>query len=258
EESRARYLQVVGAAPGVLAPPPTPPPALPESLDEAVVQALSLNPALRQAREAERIASAQTDVERSALRPQLSAVARAERADDVGAPGVREDSASAVAQLSIPLFEGGYARSRVRQARINEARAGALTEESRRQAIQAVAGAWNEYRAAQHLEASSQAQLEASELAYRGVEAERAVGLRTTLDVLNAQQELLDARLAVANAGRDSYVAAHALLQAIGRLDADMLGVNVPLYDPAQHAHAVQRTLLSTEPADIPLRGREE
>lgn len=255
ESSRAAYAQLVGVAPNALEAAP-PAPDIPRALEEAVEQALALNPDLRQAKQGERAAHAQTGIERSALLPQLSVVARTDRAEEASLPGVETESTSATAQLTIPLFEGGFARSRVRQSRINEQRAEQLTEEQRRAVVARVTSAWNDHLAALRVVESSRTQLQANELAYEGVQAERTVGLRTTLDVLNAQQELLDSRLAVVSAERDSYVAQHALLQAIGRLDAAVLAVNAPLYDPAEHGRAVSRTLLSTEPVDIPLRGR--
>ncbi|MDX2275418.1 MAG: TolC family outer membrane protein [Hyphomonadaceae bacterium] len=255
EGSRARYVQIVGEAPGELVLPP-PPPALPASLDEAVERALDSNPDIRDARANERLASAQVGIERSALLPQLTAVARWDESEDSNGPDVRGDSASAVAQLTIPLFEGGFARSRVRQSRIEEQRAASLTEQAERAVVSQLTAAWNDYLAAERVVFSSQEQVRANELAFEGVQEERSVGLRTSLDVLNAQQELLNAQLAVASAQRDAYVATHAVLQAIGLLDAGALGVNVPLYDPDQHARAVGHTILSTQPA-LDIRGRE-
>lgn len=255
EASRARYGALVGQAPQALEAPP-PSPDIPRSLEEAAEQALALNPDLRRARQIERAQRAQTGIERSALLPQLAVVGRYDESDDRNGFTPDTEATSAVAQLSVPLFEGGFARSRVRQSRINEARAEQLTEEARRSVLSTLTAAWNDHTAAQRVVDSSRAQLAANELAYEGVEAERSVGLRTTLDVLNAQQELLDSRLAVVSAERNAYVAQHALLQAIGRLDGAVLAVNAPLYDPAEHGRAVSRTLLSTEPAEIPLRGR--
>ncbi len=255
EASRARFVEIIGVAPQELEAPP-PPPDIPRSLEEAVEEALSLNPALRQALQGEHAAHAQTGIERSALLPQLTLQGNYDQGRDVGAPGTQVDSVEAAARLSVPLFEGGFARARVRQSRINERRASELTEVARRQVVSTVTAAWNDYLAAQRVVDSSRAQVSANELAFDGVQQERTVGLRTTLDVLNAQQELLDSRLALVGAERDVYVAQHGLLRAIGRLDGAMLAVNAPLYDPEEHGRAVNRTFLSTDPADIPLRGR--
>lgn len=255
EASRARFLQVVGEAPGALDLPP-PPPALPGTHDEAVEIALEAHPDIRAALAAERLSQAQVGIERSALMPRLSIVGRWDRTQDSVGPDIETETTSAAAQLSIPLFEGGFSRSRVRQSRINVRRSEQVTEETRRAIVAEATAAWNDYLSAQRVVVSTQEQARANELAFEGVREEETVGLRTSLDVLNAQQEWLEAQLAVARAQRDAYVAAHLLLQAVGALDAEALHVNVPLYDPEQHARAVRRTILSTEPAELELRGR--
>ena len=255
EAARARYLQIIGEAPGALEPPPPPPP-LPPTLGEAAEQALELNPALRDATANERLAAAQVGVERSALLPHVSAVARWDEAEDSVGPDIASEGASAGVQLSMPLFEGGFSRSRVRQSRIEQRRAASLTEQTRRAVLSRLSAAWNTHLSAQRVVFSSAEQARANRLAFEGVQEERSVGLRTSLDVLNAQQELLNAELAAARAQRDAYVAFHAVLQAMGLLDAAALRINVPLYDPAEHARAVSRTILSTQPA-LDLRGRE-
>ena len=172
-----------------------------------------------------------------------------ERDIDTFATGNTTDSQSAAAQVTIPLFEGGFARSRTRQAKIGVLRAQAQTEEARRSVVSQTTSAWNDYAASQRVIEASREQVRANQLALEGVEQEQQVGLRTTLDVLNAQQELLNSQLSVVQAERNSYVAAHALLQSIGKLDARSLGVNAPLYDPNDHRHAVSWTILSTGPA---------
>jgi outer membrane protein len=128
-------------------------------------------------------------------------------------------------------------------------RAKAQTEEVRRGVVSQTTSAWNDYAAAQRVIEASRSQVKANELALEGVEQEQQVGLRTTLDVLDAQQELLDSQLALVRAERDAYVAAHGLLLSIGKLDARTLGVNAPLYDPDDHRDAVSWTILSTRPA---------
>lgn len=255
EASRGRYVQVVGEAPGALEAPP-PAPALPETLNDAAEQALEFNPFVRDSAANERAAAAQTGIERSALRPQLSAVARWDQSEDSSGPDLRNEGASATAQLTVPLFEGGFARSRVRQSRLEEQRAQSLTEETRRAVISQLTEAWNNHLSAERVVFSSQEQVRANRMAFEGAQEERSVGLRTTLDVLNAQQELLNSALAVVRAERDAYVATHAVLAAIGLLDGQALHVNVPLYDPNEHARAVSHTILSTEP-QLELRGRE-
>ncbi len=248
EASLAEYTRIVGqpaneleAAPAVA--------GVPATLDEAVAIALELNPDLRRFKEAEAAARQQVRIERADLLPQISVVGRMARDEDLSLPGVRSDTQSAAAQISIPLFEGGFARSRTRQAKIGVLRARSQTEEVRRSVVSQTTSAWNDYAASQRVIEASREQVRANQLALEGVEQEQQVGLRTTLDVLNAQQELLDAQLVVVRAERDSYVAAHGLLLAIGKLDARTLGVNAPLYDPDDHRWAVGWTILSTKPA---------
>lgn len=250
EASRATYAEIIGRPPGTLAPAP-PLPALPQSLDEAIEQGLELNPDLRRLRQNERGARSQVRVEAAGLAPSLSVVGRLERSENylqTDGLGREADSATATAQLSIPLFEGGFNWSRVRQARSNVERARSQVEEARRGVIGAVTTAWHQFAATQRVIESSREQEAAAALALQGAEEELKVGLRTTLDVLDAQQEFLNAQLAVVRAERDAYVAAHALLQAIGRLDAETLGVEAPRYDPERHRRATRWRIIGGSP----------
>ncbi|KAF0178792.1 MAG: TolC family outer membrane protein [Hyphomonadaceae bacterium] len=247
--SRAEYTRIVGQAPGMLevAPPVA---GLPDNLDDAVTIALDLNPDLLRFKQNERAARQQVRIERADLLPQISVFGRMARDIEPSGPGIEQESQVAAAQVSIPLFEGGFARSRTRSARVGVLRAQAQTEEVRRSVVSQTTSAWNDYAAAQRVIEASKEQFRANELALEGVEQEQQVGLRTTLDVLNAQQELLDSQLSVIRAERDAYVAAHGLLLSIGKLDARSLNVNAPLYDPDDHRRAVRWTILSTRPAD--------
>lgn len=234
QASRASFEEIVGEAPGELAAPP-PVPSLPAGLSEALSAALAANPDLIGAEEAARVSGAQVDIERAALRPQVGIVGSVQRAYETSAPDLRADSASAAAQVTLPLYEGGLARSRTRAARQNLAGAEADLETARRQVIADVTAAWSAVLAAQRVIDASQTQVRANALAFEGVEQEQQVGLRTTLDVLDAEQELLESRLALVGAERDHYVAAHRLLAAMGALEPVLLGVNEDLSDPFHH-----------------------
>ncbi len=225
ESSRANYLEVVGAPAGELEAPP-PVPVLPQTLDEALTFALDNSPAIIAAETTIEIAEAQVRVEASALRPQVSVIGSAQRAWESSLPDQRSDSLSAAAQVTVPLFEGGFARSRMRQARLNVERAEADAEGVRRQVVADVTASWSGVLAARRVIDASNQQVRANALAFEGVEQEQQVGLRTTLDVLNAEQELLESRLTLVRAERDAYVAAHQLLASIGALDPAMFGVN--------------------------------
>jgi outer membrane protein len=243
EASRANYAAIVGTPPAQLEPPP-PAAALPSSLDMAIEQGLSANPDYLQFQSLVKSARAQITIDRASLLPQVSVTGRLTRNFEDYKPSggfapPDEQTASAVATLTIPLYQGGLARSRVAQSRDNLQRAQAQAEGARRQVTTDVTTAWNDLDAARQTIVSTREQVEANQLAFDGAEQERDVGLRTTIEVLNAQQELLDSRVAQAQAERNAYVAAHGLLQAVGALSAKTLGVNAPLYDPDKHRKAV-------------------
>lgn len=248
EASLAEYARIVGMPANALEPAPAVT-GVPETLDQAIDTALQLNPDLRRFKENEAAAKQQVRIARADLLPQVSVVGRMARDIDQQARGVTVESQSAAAQVTIPLFEGGFARSRTRQAKIGVLRAEAQTEEVRRSVVSQTTSAWNDYAASKRVIDASREQARANALALEGVEQEQQVGLRTTLDVLDAQQELLDSQLAVVRAERDAYVAAHGLLLAIGKLDARSLAINAPLYDPDDHRDRVSWTILSTWPA---------
>jgi TolC family type I secretion outer membrane protein len=243
EASRANYAAIVGNPPGQLE-APAPVSTLPSSLDMAVEQGLAANPDYLQAQSLVKAARAQITIDRASLLPQVSVTGRLSRNFDDYKPSggfapPDDQSASAIATLTIPLYQGGLARSRVAQSRDNLHRAEAQAEAARRQVNNDVSTAWNDLEAARQTIVSTREQVEANQLAFEGAEQERDVGLRTTIEVLNAQQELLDSRVAQAQAERNAYVAAHGLLQAVGALDPKALGVNAPLYDPDKHRKAV-------------------
>src|SRR5690606_37424430 len=119
------------------------------------------------------------------------------------------------------------------QARIN-------VDVSRDQVRAAVASAWTQYEAAQRSIQANRQIVAAARLALEGVMAERDVGQRTTLDVLNAQADVIDAQVALAAAERDGVVASFAIASATGRLSAAQLGLKVRLHDPREHYHAVR------------------
>ncbi|MDX2236164.1 MAG: TolC family outer membrane protein [Hyphomonadaceae bacterium] len=223
EGARAIYTEVVGREPGELVAPAALPEA-PQTLREAVDLALESNPFIRSARQQERAARAQIEVDRASLRPQISFTGRYESNDETSTPELEERGVSAVARVRIPLFEGGLNRSRMRQARFNALRAEAETEALRRQVVSEVVGAWNQLAAARRVLDSARVQVEANQAALAGVEREQALGLRTTIEVLNATSEVLASQITQTQAQRDVTFALHRLLAATGRLDGASLG----------------------------------
>ncbi|MEQ1809157.1 MAG: TolC family outer membrane protein [Terricaulis sp.] len=220
ETSQARYIAIVGRPPTSLMPVTTLPQA-PHSLEEAIRQANSGHPDVARAEQAERAARAQVTIERSALLPQIALVGRADENRDFSTTESRRESTSAVAQFSMPLFEGGYAWSRTRQSRINVDRAEARTEAQRREVIANVTGAWGDLTASREVVTAANEQVEASAIAVEGAERERGYGLRSTLDVLDAEEEARNAQIGRARANADAVTASYALLAATGALTLD-------------------------------------
>lgn len=254
ESSRAAYERVVGSAPEALAPEP-PAPAAPGSLGEAMARARDANPQARAARFAEAAARQGVRVAAGALLPEASLSARMSYAWDdvspVGPGGVilrdRQDTATATARISVPLYEQGFARSAVRGAKLDENRARYQTDDAERAVAEQVTQAWHSYAASRTVIEASSKQVIAAQAALEGVEAELQVGQRTTLDVLDAEQELLNARLALVRSNRDAYVAVHALLAATGGLTPDALGLGGPRYDAAAYGAGLTAFTLSTD-----------
>ncbi|MCG8443842.1 MAG: TolC family outer membrane protein [Caulobacterales bacterium] len=230
--SRAEYENVIGSAPGSLEEAPPLPP-LPGSVEEAVERAVDANPDVTAARFSEAQARAAVRGARGAFLPTLSLSATASKTDGYTTGATDSDSLTGSATLSVPILTGGLNSARVRQARQDEQRARLDVHAAERSVREGVAAAWSSYTAALSQIDSNREQVRANEIAFEGVEEEARVGLRTTLDVLDAEQELLDSRLALTNAERDAYIAAYALLQSVGGLTAQGLGLEVDVYDPA-------------------------
>jgi outer membrane protein len=149
-------------------------------------------------------------------------------------------SGSAGAQVSVPVYQGSSEYATIRQSKesLNQRRSDLDT--ARDQARQTLVQSWGQLEAAKAQIQATQAQVTATEIALNGVREEARVGQRTTLDVLNAQQELVNARVALVTAQRDRVVASYTLLAASGRLSARVLRLKVPVYDPAVHYHQVR------------------
>ena len=238
--ARERYIQVVGNAPGTLEPPP-PLPNLPESAEDAVAVALENNPDLIAARERSKAAQFDIDVAGSTRLPRVELFTSGSYTDYMGTLGGRTHNqfdqsstgATAGVRATIPLFQGGRPAALRRQA---QARASATMESeiaAERDVIAQVRAAYSSWRAANEIIASTQTAVDAAELSLEGVRAENSVGNRTILDILNAQQELLQAKVRLVTARRNAYVAGFSLLAAMGRAEAQDLGLNGGvLYDP--------------------------
>ncbi len=159
---------------------------------------------------------------------------------DSTAFGDNRTSASLVGTLTIPIYEGGQVYSRTRQAKETAGQRRIEVDTQRDTVRAAVVSAWGSLEAAKAQINAAQAQVQAAETALSGVREEAKVGQRTTLDVLNAQQELVSARSTLVTAQRDRVVASYAVLSATGRLSADILKLRTEIYDARRHYDQVK------------------
>lgn len=239
--ARETYIRFVGRAPETLEAPP-PLPNLPATADDAAAIALDSNPDLIGARERTKAADKDIDVAGAGRLPTLrlfgqgsynnyfNTLARGVVAANVSQS---DSSAQAGAQLSIPIFQGGLPAAQRRQA---QATASATLEQeiaTERDVIAQVRSAYTSWNASNDLIRSSQVAVDAAALSLEGVRAENSVGNRTILDILNAEQELLNAQVTLVTARRNAYVAGFTLLAAMGRAEARDLNLDGGiLYDP--------------------------
>lgn len=236
EGSIANYIFLVGLEPNELAPPP-PIEGVPASFEEALGIAFENNPDIEAAEYNERAATERVETARARLRPEVNLVASASvqatlnQPDTPGnpftpagpTPDFLDRNISAFAQARIPIFQGGVARSQVRSAKLSRSQARLDIEALRRQTVAQVSQSWHSYRSALIGIEASKRQVNAAQIAFEGGVEELAVGVRTTLDVLDQEQDLLDARLGVIVAERDAYVAATRLFRAMGALTREKL-----------------------------------
>ncbi|MXP15243.1 TolC family outer membrane protein [Altererythrobacter confluentis] len=246
--ARENYIQLVGQMPVDLQPPP-PLPGLPESADAALYTALENNPDLIAARERAEASAYDISVAGAGRLPRVSLFAGSDYSNFLGTLGGNisgnlpqtSTSAQAGVQVSVPLFQGGRPAALQRQAQARSAAALEQVIAAEREVIAQVRAAYASWQAANAIIVSSQAGVSAAELSLEGVRAENSVGNRTILDILNAEQELLQSRVLLVTARRNAYVAGFSLLAAMGRAEARDLGLADEglLYDPQVNADRV-------------------
>ena len=238
--ARAAYLNVVGALSGALT-PPQPVADLPESERGARTVAVAEHPAILRSVYSGRAARDDVRIARGALLPELSVRGSYATAEDTSTFITTQDTATLRAELAVPLYQSGAEYAEVRAAREVAAQRRLEIEQSRRSVLENVTQWWQALQTARaQIDAFSDA-VRAAEIALEGVEQEAAVGARTTLDVLDAEQELFDAQVDLVLAQRDEIVASYGLAAAVGRLTAQAIGLPVDIYDERRHYEAVRR-----------------
>ncbi len=238
-EARARYEAVIGNPPGSLDSDP-PLPDLPGSLEEAIALALETNPDLLAAVEAEKASRFDVAQAKGGLLPTIALQARGQISEDTNRANNQSSSTQFLSTFSMPLYQGGRQFSIIRQTKHQASQFRIRVAEIRRRVIQDATNAWENLLAARARIVSDQQQVRANEIAFEGVQQEAQVGSRTTLDVLDAEQELLNSRVSLVRSERDEYVASYGLLSAMGLLTAQGLGLPVEIYDPERNYRAVR------------------
>jgi outer membrane protein len=240
--SQATYTQVIGVAPGHLVTAEPADRLLPRTRDEAIALARRENPTIVGATYDVDAAQFAVSIAESALYPTLGVQGNLSRnvQTDTTVSTLRTDQASIVGTLNMPIYDGGLAASQVRQAKEGLTQNRILLDRVRAQAETATIAAWATHEGAKTGLAAAQAEVRASTIALEGVRKEAFAGKRTTLEVLNSQQDLILARARLIAAQQDRVVASYTLLSAIGHLDRAHLALKSPDYEPQTHYQQVR------------------
>jgi len=240
--SQATYTQVIGNPPSQLRPAETVDRYLPRSREDATELAFRQHPAVMAASFDVDVASTTIRVAESSLLPTIAlqgSVSRSRDADPTLST-FGTDQASILGQMTAPIYDGGTAASQTRQAKELAAQSRLMLDQVRNQARTAAIGAWVAHEGAKIAVTASEAEVRAAGVALQGVSREAQGGQRTTVDVLNAQQDLILAKARLIGALRERVIASYTLLSAIGKLDVKTLSLNTPDYLPEVHYHQVR------------------
>ena len=247
--SQANYRRVIGVDPGRLS-PGTPVDRLsPATLPGAVTEGQNQSPSVLAAMYGVDIAELAVKISEGALYPNLSLTASAAKSYSPLYNVLKQTTAS-VRPITIPIYQGGAEYSSIRRSKETVGQQRLNLDVNRDQARATVVQSWGQLDAAKAQIEATTAQVNAAEIALNGVREEARVGQRTTLDVLNAQQELVNARVALVTAQHDRVVASYTLLAAVGGLSMQQLGLNVLIYDPQVHYQQVRDAWIGVRAPD--------
>jgi outer membrane protein len=238
--TRANFRRIIGNEPENLAPGSPVDRYLPATLPKAVELSLIENPGVTAAMYGVDVNFLQVKINEGALLPTVSLQASVQQAYEQTMTIPRSFGASAAVQATIPLYQGGAEYSLIRQSKESLAQQRLNLETTRDQTRSNTVTAWGQLVAGKAQVASAQSQVTASEIALNGVREEAKAGQRTTLDVLNAQQALVNARVALVTAQHDRVVASYSVLNSIGRLSPQVLNLPTTTYDASVHYHQVR------------------
>jgi outer membrane protein len=238
--SQANYRRVIGVDPGRLAPGTPVDRFSPGTLDVAVKDGQQQSPSVLAAMYGVDIAELAVKVSEGSLYPNISLAGSVSQAINPAYNINRQTQAALVGTLTIPIYQGGGEYSAIRQSKESLGQQRLNLDVNRDQARATVVQSWGQLDASKAQIEATTAQVNAAEIALNGVREEARVGQRTTLDVLNAQQELVNARVALVTAQHDRVVASYTLLAAVGGLSVQRLGLNTPVYDPQVHYQQIR------------------
>lgn len=242
KSAEAQYRQVVGVEPGKLDAASPISKLLPASTNSAFSIASQVHPGILATQYAVDAAGYTVKSNEGSLLPGVSLSAKADRTDTYAGTKSNADgnTASVGVNVKIPIYQGGRTSAIVRQSKEQLGQRRIEVDVIRDQVRQGIGSAWAQLEAAKANVAATRDGIAAAQLALDGVIEERNVGQRTTLDVLNSQNDLVDVQITAVLAQRDTVVASYALLNATGRLTAKHLGLKVTEYKPEQHYNAVK------------------
>jgi outer membrane protein len=243
--SRAAFRNVVGASPGDLIDPGEPA-GLPNDREEALGAAQTQNGNVKVQDYTVAAARDNIDVVFAGLMPTFSIQGQVAKVQDSSLAGISNEYAAIEAVIAVPIYTGGLIDAQVREAKQNVGQQELLLAAAQRQASQDASTAWENLRSARAQSIAFQATIDADAVALEGTEEEQKAGLRTILDILNAEQELLSSRVSLVTAHHDSVVAGYTLLNSMGRLTARDRQLPVELYDPSEHYYRVRNQWFGT------------
>ena len=248
QQARSAYENVVGKPPENLVQPALPA-NLPTSLDLAVSTAVAENPNYVAADYTAKAADENVTVVRGDLLPTVNVIGQYTRGWNTVANDSKTEAMVAQAQLVVPLYQSGAEYARLRQAKHQAGQSRSLADQAKLDARNLATTAWESFQSNTAQNTSFASQISANEIALEGTQREAEVGSRTVLDVLNAEQILLNSRVNLVRSQHDQAVAAHQLLSAMGALSAEDLGLSVPLYDPVAHYNDVKYKAFGSDSA---------
>ena len=251
--SRAAYQQIIGHPPGNLVTPPSIRHILPGTLNEAMTLGDGENPIILAAVYDEEASLYAVDQIMGEMLPDVRLEAEYEKRFDESQSLKELETTTVTGRVNVPFYQGGSVSARVRQAKETNNQLKKQVEDSRLRVHADVIANWGILQSSGPAITSAQAAVAANKIALTGVREEEKVGQRTTLDVLDATRELLNSQIGLVSALRDRVVAEYSLHAAIGRMDAQTLGLSVPYYDPIEHYDIIKNKWFGLRPPAPPV-----